>query len=136
MKPQKPAPFASTFHLFSASALVSIDNLRELPYYYYLVIRRNKLVGTVTAKLSDDDDRKLLDICKTLRIDKSDALRRSIHQTWLALQLGRTFVERAGGHPEFLLNSGDSEASQRSSRKEKIDAILEKKRRRRKSSSS
>ena len=88
-------------------------------------------MGTVTAKFSEDDDRKLMEICNALRIDKSDALRRSIHQTWLALQLGRSFIERAGGHPQFLLNSGDSKASQRSNRKAKIDAILEKKKNRR-----
>ena len=49
----------------------------------------------------------------------------AIHQTWLALQIGRSFVERAGGHPQFLLNSGNPDASKRHARKEKIQTYLD-----------
>ncbi len=92
-------------------------------------------MGTVTAKLNNDDDQKLLDICRALHIDKSDALRMSVRQAWLALQLNYTFVERAGGHPKFLLNFGDQDASKRPARKEKIASYLEDKVRKRKASS-
>jgi hypothetical protein len=37
-----------------------------------------KTVSTISAKLSDDDARKLEEVCAALLIDKSDAIRQGI----------------------------------------------------------
>jgi hypothetical protein len=81
-------------------------------------------MGMLSAKFNDEDDRKLKEICAVLGIDKSEALRRATQQFWLALQIGKPFLERAGGRPNFLLNSSDSNSSQRGTRKVEIAAHL------------
>jgi hypothetical protein len=89
---------------------------------------------TVSAKFDSDDDDKLNEICQILHIDKSEALRQGTQQLWLALQIGIPFVERAGGRPQYLLNSGDRNASSRKSRKQSAEAYLDERASRRKKS--
>lgn len=84
-------------------------------------------MNTISAKFSDDDHEKLNQICESLQIDKSEALRRSVQQAWLALQLGRTFLERAGGHPKHLLNADKPAGSDKASRRKEISKYLEEK---------
>lgn len=43
-----------------------------------------------------------------------------IYQRWLRLQLGKTIVERLGGHPEHLLQAAVPDLSQRDQRKRAI----------------
>lgn len=43
-----------------------------------------------------------------------------IYQRWLRLQLGKTVVERLGGHPEHLLQAAAPDLSQRDQRKRAI----------------
>lgn len=83
-------------------------------------------MATISAKFNPDEARQLGEICEILSIDKSEALRRATHQLWLALQIGKPFVERAGGRPQFLLESGNRAASSRAYRKQDIDGHLQK----------
>lgn len=89
-------------------------------------------MATISANFSGDEDQKLKEICALLRIDKSEALRRATHQYWLALQIDKPFVERAGGRPQFLLNSGNAKASTRKSRKLEVQTHLQSRARKRK----
>src|ERR1700738_3991154 len=89
-------------------------------------------MGNISAKFGDDEQQKLEQICDILRIDKSEALRRATQQLWLSLQIGRPFVERAGGRPQFLLNSGNPNAPARASRKQSATAYLEERAKKRK----
>lgn len=89
-------------------------------------------MATVSAKFGSDEDRKLNEICEALHIDKSEALRRATNQLWLALQIDKPFVDRAGGRPEFLLESGKSDASSRLRRKREVSEHLQERARRRK----
>lgn len=91
-------------------------------------------MAMVSAKLSNEDDKRLREICETLRIDKSEAIRRATHQLWLALQIGKPFVERAGGRPTFLLNSGNRSASSRDSRRREVSEYLDERARKRRQS--
>jgi hypothetical protein len=100
---------------------------------YYRVFRRAHSMKMISAKLSEDDDRKLREICQALHIDKSEAIRRATQQLWLGLQIGVPFLERAGGRPKYLLNSGNPNASSRESRKTQIADHLEERARKRKS---
>lgn len=76
-------------------------------------------MATLSAKFSDDDAQKLDDICELLGVEKSEALRRATQQLWLALQVEKSFSERAGGGPKYLLNSG-SAVSTRSVRQSQV----------------
>ena len=99
---------------------------------YYLVIR-DKAMGMISAKFSDSDSEKLSAICAHLHIDKSEALRMATAQLWLALQIDKSFEERAGGKPKFLLRSGNSNSSSRESRRQAIADHLHKRTRKRNS---
>lgn len=83
-------------------------------------------MGMLSAKFSEDDSRKLAEICEVLGVEKSEALRRATQQLWLSLQIDKPFVERAGGRPKHLLNSGRTNVSEREERKSDVASHLEK----------
>jgi hypothetical protein len=93
-------------------------------YYHLLPGNKDMPMSMVSAKFSDDDDRMLKEVCENLSIDKSDALRRGIRQLWLAAQIDKPFVERAGGRPKFLLQSGNPHAAEEQEMEQRIDAHL------------
>ncbi len=93
-------------------------------------------MSTISAKFNDVDTEKLGDICAHLNIDKSEALRMATSQLWLALQIDKSFDERAGGLPKFTINSGNPDSSTRSSRKQSINTYLQKRARQRKATPS
>lgn len=82
-------------------------------------------MGMLSAKFNDDDSRKLAEICEVLGVEKSEALRRATQQLWLSLQIDKPFVERAGGRPKHLLNSGKANASERIERKGDLASHLD-----------
>lgn len=81
-------------------------------------------MAMISAKLSDEEDRMLTEVCQTLSIDKSDAIRRGIKQLWLASQLDKPFVERAGGRPKHLLKSGNPHSAEQSEMEQQIEEHL------------
>lgn len=87
-------------------------------------------MATISAKFNRVEEQKLIEICEILQIDKSEALRQATHQLWLALQIDKPFVERAGGRPQYILNSGRNNST-RQERNQSIQAHLEERTRKR-----
>ncbi len=77
---------------------------------------------TLTVKLADQEQSRLEVIIAALHSEnQSDAVRTLINEKFEALQADKTIIERRGGHPKYLLNSG-GDASKRENRK----AVVEK----------
>ncbi len=83
-------------------------------------------MSTLTVRLSDEDEQKLGQIVTAMRSDKSDVVRKLITDQWVALQVGRTFVERRGGHPKSL-GVGAANLSSRDQRKTQLGEYFESK---------
>ncbi len=71
---------------------------------------------SLNVRLDDEYESKLSQILAITRMDKSQLTRKMIDDQWVALQAGRSFVERRGGHPKHLLNDS-SISSERGNRK-------------------
>ncbi len=90
---------------------------------------------SLNVRLTVEYESKLSQILAVTRMDKSQLTRKMIDDQWVALQAGRSFVERRGGHPKNLLND-PTVSSERSSRKAALAAhFAEKASRRRKDKS-
>jgi hypothetical protein len=85
---------------------------------------------TLTVKLADQEQSRLEAIATAMNANQSDAIRALINEKFEALQAGKTFVERRGGHPKYLLE-GTPNSSDRDVRKAVIAAHLEAKAKRR-----
>jgi hypothetical protein len=71
---------------------------------------------SLNVRLNNEYEKRLGQILAMTRMDKSELTRKMIDDQWLALQAGRTFVERRGGHPKYLLND-PTKSSERVNRK-------------------
>ncbi len=71
---------------------------------------------SLNVRLNDEYEERLSQILVVTRMDKSELTRKMIDDQWLALQGGKTFVERRGGHPKYLLND-PTIGSERAARK-------------------
>jgi predicted transcriptional regulator len=71
---------------------------------------------TISIRLDDDTEAKLRDLLAALKANQTDLIKRLISERWVLLQMGKTFLERRGGHPEHLL-SGPADLSEREVRK-------------------
>ena len=77
-------------------------------------------MSMLNVRLDNEDELKLAQIAASAKTqNKSSLIKRMINDQWVALQAGRTFVERRGGHPEHLL-AGSSTSSSRDSRKSEL----------------
>lgn len=74
----------------------------------------------LTVRLDEETERQLSDILAHEKTDKSELIRRLIQERWLALQVGKTVVERLGGHPKYLLQDADPNLSERPNRQKAI----------------
>jgi len=81
-------------------------------------------MAVLNVRLGDEDERKLTQLLAVTRADRSTLVRKLINDQWVALQAGKSFVERRGGHPVNLLQSGDSN-SQRDARKKGLSQHYE-----------
>lgn len=73
-----------------------------------------------SIRLKPEEDGQLREIMMQLGAsEKSEVIRQLIHERWLALQTGKTFLERRGGHPTYLL-TGPRNLSSRSVRKKAV----------------
>ena len=74
----------------------------------------------LTIKLDEETEARLADILAHEKTDKSELLRRLIHERWIALQSGKqTVLERLGGPPKYLFD-GPPNLSERKTRKRTI----------------
>lgn len=88
-------------------------------------------MSMLNVRLTDEDERKLGQVlAATKSANKSDLIKRLINDQWVSLQAGKTFLERRGGHPTYLL-SGSSDSSDRKSRKKSLADHYEKRAKRR-----
>ena len=76
-------------------------------------------MSMLNVRLNDEDDQKLEQILTITKSDKSTLVRKLILDQWVALQAGKTFVERRGGHPKNVA-AGPSNLSAREERKSEL----------------
>jgi hypothetical protein len=84
----------------------------------------------LSVRLDDEDQDKLEQIIARTNSSQTELIKRLINDQWVALQAGKTFLERRGGMPQHLL-SGENNASDRDVRKALVAEHLEGRRARR-----
>lgn len=81
----------------------------------------------LVVRLDEETERQLGDILAHEKdIDRNELIKRLIRARWLTLQVGRTLVERRGGHPQHLLQDVPADLSERQNRKAAIAEYLKK----------
>lgn len=79
----------------------------------------------LTVRLDEETERQLADIlAREKDSNRSELIKRLIRERWLALQAGKTLVERRGGHPKHLLQDAPADLSERPNRKKAIAEYL------------
>lgn len=74
----------------------------------------------LNVRLNEEEERKLGQVLSSMKVsNKSELVKRLINDQWIALQAGKTFFERRGEHPKYLLSETVNE-SDRQSRKDTI----------------
>jgi Arc/MetJ-type ribon-helix-helix transcriptional regulator len=81
----------------------------------------------LTVRLDEETERQLAELLAHAKdSNRSELIKRLIRDRWLSLQLGKTLVERRGGHPQHLLEDAPPNLSERSNRKQAIADYLQK----------
>ncbi|WP_236146891.1 hypothetical protein [Scytonema millei] len=81
----------------------------------------------LTVRLDEETERQLGDIlAREKDTNRSELIKRLIRDRWLTLQVGKTLVERRGGHPQHLLQDAPADLSERQNRKAAIAEYLKK----------
>jgi Arc/MetJ-type ribon-helix-helix transcriptional regulator len=84
-------------------------------------------IAMLTVRLDKETERQLAELlAREKDANRSELIKRLIRERWLALQLGKTVVERRGGHPQHLLQDAPADLSERSQRKDAIADYLQK----------
>lgn len=74
----------------------------------------------LNVRLNEEEERKLGQVLSSMKVtNKSELVKRLINDQWIALQAGKTFLERRSEHPKYLL----SETTTNSDRQPRKDAI-------------
>lgn len=75
----------------------------------------------LTVRLDEETERQLTDIlAREKDTNRNELIKRLIRNRWLILQVGKTLVERRGGHPQHLLQDAPANLSERQNRKAAI----------------
>lgn len=74
----------------------------------------------LNLQLDPESETYLAEILQQENLSPEELFKSLIYQRWLRLQLGRTVVERLGGHPEYLLQGAAPDLSSRDRRKQAI----------------
>ncbi len=81
----------------------------------------------LTVRLNEETEQQLAELLAQEKdSNRSELIKRLIRERWLSLQLGKTLVERRGGHPQHLLEDAPPNLSERSNRKQAIADYLQK----------
>lgn len=79
----------------------------------------------LTVRLDEEIEKQLGDIlAHETDTNRSELIKRLIRDRWLTLQVGKTLVERRGGHPQHLLQDAPADLSERQNRKAAIALYL------------
>ena len=81
---------------------------------------------SLNVRLNDEYEEKLGQILALTRMDKSELTRKMIDEQWIALQAGKTFLQRRGGHPKYLLNDKNVSSERADRKKALADHFAEK----------
>lgn len=80
----------------------------------------------LTVRLDEETEQHLADVLAYEKnSNRSELIKRLIRDRWVALQVGKTIVERRGGHPQHLLQDAPADSSERQNRKAAIAAYLQ-----------
>ncbi|MGB3206713.1 MAG: hypothetical protein WBB28_17140 [Crinalium sp.] len=80
----------------------------------------------LSVRLDEETEQQLADILSHEDTNnRSELIKRLIKERWLALQAGKTIVERRGGHPQHLLQDAPADLSERENRKSAIASYLQ-----------
>lgn len=74
----------------------------------------------LNLQLDPETETYLAEILQQENSSPEELFKSLIYQRWLRLQLGRTVVERLGGHPEHLLQGASPDLSSYEHRKRAI----------------
>lgn len=90
----------------------------------------------LNVRLNAEYEKKLNHILARTRMDKSDLIRKMIDDQFEALQCGKTWVERRGGHPAYFTDAtaegtAQTNLSQTKAAREHIERLLNEKKSRR-----
>ena len=81
----------------------------------------------LSVRLDEETEQQLRDIlAREKDTNRSELIKRLIRERWLTLQVGKTLVERRGGHPQHLLQDAPADLSERHNRKAAIAEYLKK----------
>jgi Arc/MetJ-type ribon-helix-helix transcriptional regulator len=81
----------------------------------------------LTVRLNKETEQQLAELLAHEKdSNRSELIKRLIRERWLSLQLGKTLVERRGGHPQHLLEDAPPNLSERDHRKQAIADYLQK----------
>ena len=81
----------------------------------------------LTVRLDEETEQQLADILAHEEdTNRSELIKRLIRDRWLTLQVGKTLVERRGGHPQHLLQDAPADLSERQNRSCAIAEYLKK----------
>lgn len=76
---------------------------------------------TISVRLDEETSGKLEEIMvRTGVTNQSELIKRLINERWIALAPGKTFLERRGDHPKYLLQDAAPDLSQRGVRKKVV----------------
>lgn len=80
----------------------------------------------LTLELDPETEQQLAELLNHHpNTNQTELIKRLIRQHWLTLQLGKTIVERRGGHPQYLLENAPPDLSERANRKRQIATYLQ-----------
>ena len=80
----------------------------------------------LNVSLDEDTERYLIEILAQEKTTSSELLKRLLREHWQTLQSRKTFLERRGGHPQYLLEDSPSNLSDRDARQKYIAEYLHK----------
>lgn len=77
------------------------------------------------VSLDEDAEKYLVEILAQEKTTSSELLKRLLREHWQTLQPRKTFLERRGGHPQYLLQDSPDNLSDRDVRQKYIAEYLQ-----------
>lgn len=79
----------------------------------------------LNISLDEDTEKYLVEILAQENTTSSELLKRLLREHWQTLQPRKTFLERRGGHPQYLLQDSPDDLSDRDARQKYIAEYLQ-----------
>lgn len=85
----------------------------------------------LNVNLDEETEKYLVEILAQEKTTSSELLKRLLREHWQTLQPRKTFLERRGGHPQYLLHDSPGNLSDRDARRKYIAEYVQKRHERR-----